>query len=119
MIMTNKPTIMDQINAISFEGLTEEQYNFLVERAKMSVRKASAKTGPSKAQKENLALAEKVRDFIVEKGAVTVKEVEDFLEVSNQKATAVLQVVEGLHKIPAKGKQKVRYTFEEVESEAE
>ena len=50
-----KTTISEQINAIAFDTLTEEQFNFLVDRAKMSVRKStpSAERKPTKTQREN------------------------------------------------------------------
>ena len=49
-----KTTITEQINAIAFDTLTEEQFNFLVERALKSVRKSTGERKPTKAQKERI-----------------------------------------------------------------
>ena len=122
MIMTNKVTLKEQIEGIAFETLTAEQFDFLRERALKSIRKASTKKGLTKAQKENIVLAEKVVDFVAEKGVVTIKDVEDFLNVSNQKATAILKIAVAngdLTKTEAKGKQKATFTLAEVEDEDE
>ena len=48
-----KMTITDQINAIAFDTLTEDQFNFLVERALKSVRKSTGERKPTKVQTEN------------------------------------------------------------------
>ena len=51
-----KTTITERINGIAFDTLTEDDFNFLVERALKSVRKANpnAVRKPSKHQVENL-----------------------------------------------------------------
>lgn len=116
MIMTNKITLKEQIDAIMFETLTAEDFEFLKERALKSIRKASTKKGETKAHKENVALADKVVDFIAEHGVVTTKDVEDFLGVSNQKATAVLKVAVAngeVAKTEAKGKVKASFSIAE------
>lgn len=99
MKMEKKVTIMMQIEDIekSFaenEGfLSAEDFAFLVDRAKRSVRKGSGNKGESKAHKENVALGEQVLDLIAEKESVTVKDVENLLNVSNQKASAILKAL--------------------------
>lgn len=89
--MENKMTIMDQINAIAFEGLTEDQFDFLVERARKSVRKASAHKGLTKAQKENEEIKDKILEVLMDKGAMTATQVGlAFGWNGSQKATALL-----------------------------
>ena len=111
-----KMTIKDQINAIAFETLTQEQFDFLVERALKSVRKAGERKGETKAQKENKALVEQVVEYIANKGeAVTATEIQTaFNLTSNQKAAAVLKMaVEAkmLVKTEATGKNKATWNL--------
>ena len=116
MIM-EKVTIMEQINAIEFERLTKEQFEFLVERAKKSVRKGSGKKVETKTQKENKVLVEKVVAWIAEgEKAVTCGETAEFLEVEGQKASAILKMATEagrLVKTEAKGKVKATWTIAE------
>ena len=55
-----KMTITEQINAIAFDTLTEEQFNFLVERALKSVRKSNGERKPTKVQKASALLKQMV-----------------------------------------------------------
>lgn len=91
MIIMEKVTIMEQINAISFEGLTKDQFDFLVERARKSVRKASAKKGMTKAQKENAEVKARIFAVLVKDGAMTATAVGNALGISCQKASALLK----------------------------
>lgn len=112
--MENKMTLKEQINAIAFETLTQEQFNFLVERALKSVRTGNAKAGESKAHKANMALAEQAVEYIAGKGeAVTASEIENALELSsNQKAVAVLKAATEAGKlVKTEGKGKVKATW--------
>ena len=69
---------------------------------------------PTKAQRENAELAEKVKAFIAEKGSVTCADVEEAFGMSNQKANAMLnRVIVGLVKTPAKGKVKATWAIAE------
>lgn len=91
MNMTEKMTLMDQINAIAFEGLTEDQFDFLVDRARKSVRKASAKKGMTKAQKENVGIKAEILDVLASADAgMTATAIGNALGVSCQKASALL-----------------------------
>jgi len=111
-----KMTIKEQINAIAFETLTQEQFNFLVERALKSVRTGNGKRTETKVQKENKILAEQAVEYIAGKGeAVTASEIEGALNLSsNQKAVAVLKVATEagqLVKTEAKGKIKATWNL--------
>ena len=121
MIIMEKVTIMEQINAISFEGLTEDQFDFLVERARKSVRKASAKKGMTKAQKENAEVKARIFAVLVKDGAMTATAVGNALDISCQKASALLkQMVEDGEVAKAKdGKATVFSAIAEDEDEAE
>lgn len=95
MIKMEKVTIMEQINAISFEGLTEDQFDFLVERARKSVRKASAKKGMTKDQKEKAEVKAHIYAVLVKDGAMTATAIGNALGISCQKTSALLkQMVE-------------------------
>lgn len=76
--MTNKTTLTDRINAIAFDTLTEDEFNFLVERAQKSIRKSTkpAVRKPSKAHEANVALIPQVEAVINEKGQVTAEDLE-------------------------------------------
>ncbi len=105
--MTNKMTISERINAISFETLTEDEFKFLIERAQKSVRKATkGERKMTKAQVENAALAEKIAEFAAGRENVTCADVEAEFGISNHKAAAILnrsgkfvKVVEGKGKV--------------------
>jgi len=104
-----KTTLTDRINAIEFETLTAEDFEFLVERALKSIRKAGTKARKeTKAHKENVEKAKQVLDFVEANGAVTCAEVQEMFGVSSQKAAAILKVA-GLTRVEGKGKEKATY----------
>jgi predicted HTH transcriptional regulator len=111
--MTNKVTLTDRINAITFETLTEEDFQFLVERALKSVRPAGKRSDkPTKAQVARQAELEKVVAFVAEKGAVTCADVEAEFGISNQKAARALKDAPGVVKATeAKGKTKATWVL--------
>ncbi len=111
--MTNKATLTDRINAITFETLTEEDFQFLVERALKSVRPAGKRSDkPTKAQVARQAELEKVVAFVAEKGAVTCADVEAEFGISNQKAARALKDAPGVVKATeAKGKTKATWVL--------
>lgn len=117
MIMTNKVTLKEQIEAIAFENLTEEDFSFLKERALKSIRTSNGKKTETKVQKMNKALTEDILAFIAEKGdKVLIKEIEDAFGISNQKASILLnKAVDAgrLVKTEAKGKQKATFSLAE------
>ena len=121
MIIMEKVTIMEQINAIAFEGLTKDQFDFLVERARKSVRKASAKKGMTKGQKENVEVKARIFDALANDGAMTATAVGNALDISCQKASALLkQMVDEGEVVKAKdGKATVFSVVAEDEGEAE
>ena len=122
MMIMEKVTIMEQINAISFEGLTEDQFNFLVERARKSVRKGGTHKGLTKAQKENEEFKDKILEILVENGAMTATQVgAEFGWSGSQKASALLkQMVDTGKVVKAKdGKVTVFSAVAEDEDETE
>jgi len=102
-------TIKDRVNAMSFDTLTQEDFDFLVERALKSVRPASKSNKPTKAQLARLEKLDKVRNFVTEKGMVTCADVQHEFDVSNQEAARLLKDCDGLIKTPAKGKVKATW----------
>jgi len=104
-----KLTIKDRVNAMSFDTLTQEDFNFLVERALKSVRPASKSNKPTKAQLARLEKLDKVRNFVAEKGVVTCADVQYEFGISNQEAAHLLKDCDGLIKTPAKGKVKATW----------
>lgn len=68
---------------------------------------------PTKAQVANAELADKVAEFVAEKGAVTCAEVEEAFGLSNQKASAILNRSGKFVKTPAKGKVKATWAIAE------
>ena len=70
---------------------------------------------PSKLQKENAELADKVVEFIVQNGAVTCAQVEEAFGLSNQKASAILNRSGLFVKTPAKGKVKATWALKDAE----
>lgn len=110
--MTEKMTIAARVNAISYETLTEEDFQFLVERALKSVRPASkGPRKPTKTQIENAELAEKVAEYIAEAGPVTCADVMAQFNLSSQKAAAILNRSGKFVKATeAKGKVKATWT---------
>ena len=121
MKMAEKMTIMEQINAISYEGLTEEQFDFLVDRAKRSVRPAHAKKGLTKTQKENLGIKQEILNILASADAgMTATAVGNTLEISCQKASALLkQMVDDGYVIKGKADKAIIFTLPETEEEEE
>lgn len=112
--MTNKMTITDRINAMAFDSLTEDEFQFLVERALKSVRPASnGQRKPSKASLEHRALTEKVAEFIGQaENPVTCQDVCEAFNVSTHKAARLLSDAVknfGISKNEAKGKNKATW----------
>ena len=89
-------TIMERIDGIAFEGLTEDDFNFLVERARKSVRKGGTRKGLTKTQKENEELKTKIYEMLAEVNGMTATQVgAEFGWNGSQKASALLkQMVE-------------------------
>ena len=76
-------------------------------------KKSYKSNKPSKAQVANAELADKVAEFVAEKGAVTCFEVEEAFGLSNQKASAILNRSGKFTKTPAKGKVKATWSLAE------
>ena len=93
----------------------------IMEHARKSVRKASAKKGMTKAQKENAEVKIRIFDALDEKGAMTATAVGNEIGISCQKASALLkQMVEDGEVVKAKdGKATVFSVVAEDEGEAE
>ena len=110
--MTNKMTISDRINAMAFDSLSEEDFQFLVERALKSVRPASkGPRKPTKAQVANAELADRMVAYVAEHEAVTCAELEEVFGLSNQKVASILNRSGKFAKASeAKGKVKATYT---------
>lgn len=108
-----KTTLTERINAIAYETLTEEDFQFLVERALKSVRPAGKRSDkPTKAQVARQADLEKVVAFVAEKGTVTCADVEAEFGISNQKAARLLKDAPGVVKATeGKGKNKATWTL--------
>ena len=99
-----KATITDRINGIAFDTLTEDDFNFLVERALKSVRKANpnAVRKPSKHQIENEGIKAQILGILGD--GMTATQVGAELGISVQRASALLnQMVDG--KTIAKAKE--------------
>ena len=108
-----KTTLTERINAIAFETLTEEDFQFLVERALKSVRPAGKRSDkPTKAQLAHQAELAKVVEFVAEKGTVTCADVMAEFGYTNQKAARALKDAPGVVKATeAKGKVKATWTL--------
>lgn len=108
----NKMTLNDRINSISFESITEDEFNFLVERALKSVRPASkGPRKPTKKQIENAELADKMAAYVAEHGTVTCADLEAEFGLSNQRVAAILNRSGKFVKASeAKGKVKATWT---------
>lgn len=89
-------TITEQINRIAFDTLTEDQFNFLVERALKSVRKPSERKGQTKTQKENEGFKAEILNLLADSEGMTATQVGTaFGWNGSQKASALLkQMVE-------------------------
>lgn len=122
MMNMEKVTIKERINGIAFEGLTVEDFEFLKERALKSVRKATARKGLTKAQKENEGIKATIADALAgAEKALTATEVGNVVGISCQKASALLkQMVDAGEIAKAKdGKATVFSAIAEDEDEAE
>jgi len=118
--MTNvKVTLNDRINAIEnayFKGveISEEDFMFLIERARKSVAKARKSDKMTKAQVEYHNELAGVEQFVADAGVVTCKDVQDNFGYSNQKAARALKdLTEAgkLVKTEAKGKVKATWAI--------
>ena len=106
-------TITERVNAMKFDSLTEDDFEFLKERALKSVTKHSKSTKPTKAQKEREAFLKEVADFVAEKGTVTCADIEAHFDVTNQKASRALRDAPGVVKLTdSKGKIKATFGIE-------
>lgn len=124
--MAEKMNLTEQINSIAFEGLTEEQFAFLKERALKSIRKPSKTKALTKTQKDNLVSKEKILTLLAEKGKLTATQIgEELGWKGSQKATALLtpMVKTGVVVRTEEGKLKLfslpETEVEETEEEAE
>lgn len=91
-----KTTITERINGIAFDTLTEDDFNFLVDRALKSVRKANpnAVRKPSKHQVENEGIKAQILGILGD--GMTATQVGAELGISVQRASALLkQMVDG------------------------
>lgn len=106
-----KMTIKERVEAMALENLTQEDFDFLVERALKSIRPAHKSDKPSKAQIERQNELMGVYQFVKDMGRpVTCAEVQaNFGWATPQKASRALNDCEGLVKIPAQGKRKVSW----------
>lgn len=86
-----KMTITERINGINFETLTEEDFNFLVERALKSVRKSNGVRKPTKAQKENEGIKAQMLEVLADSEGMTATAVGKAVDISVQKASALLR----------------------------
>ena len=87
-----KITITERINGINFETLTEEDFNFLVERALKSVRKSSERKGQTKTQKENEGFKAEILNLLADSDGMTATQVGTaFGWNGSQKASALLK----------------------------
>ena len=84
-----KTTITEQINAIAFDTLTEEQFAFLVERALKSVRKSTGERKPTKTQVANEGLKAEILGILGE--GMTATDAGKAVDISVQKASALLK----------------------------
>ena len=91
-----KTTITERINGINFDSMTRDDFDFLVERALRSVRKANpnAIRKPSKAQVENEGFKGQILGMLGD--GMTATQVGAELGISVQRASAILkQMVDG------------------------
>lgn len=102
-----KMTLSARIEALSFEGLSYEDFEFLRERALKSVRPArKGERKPTKAHEALVAMVPQVMEIVAQKGAVSAED----LGVSPQKMTALAKAA-GLVKVEGTGKGKVRVAY--------
>jgi len=86
-------TITDRINAISFDTLTQADFDFLVERAQKSVHKADKRSDkPTKKQVENEGYKAQILNILADNDGLTATQVgEHFGWSGSQKASALLK----------------------------
>lgn len=84
-----KMTITERINGINFETLTEEDFNFLVERALKSVRKSNGVRKPTKTQVANEGLKADMLNALGE--GLNATDAGKAVGISVQKASALLK----------------------------
>lgn len=84
-----KMTITERINGIAYESLTEDDFNFLVERALKSIRKANGERKPTKKQTENEGIKANIVLTLGE-GQTATQVAQDY-GISVQKASALLK----------------------------
>ena len=84
-----KITITEQINSINFEELTQEQFDFLKERALKSVRKSNGVRKPTKNQIENEGFKADMLKALGE--GLTATDAGKAVGISVQKASALLK----------------------------
>ena len=82
-------TITERINGIAYESLTEEDFNFLVERALKSVRKSNGVRKPTKNQVANEGLKADIVNALGE--GLTATDAGKAVGISVQKASALLK----------------------------
>lgn len=96
-----KMTITERINGIAYETLTEEDFNFLVERALKSVRKSNGVRKPTKNQVANEGLKADIVNALGE--GLTATDAGKAVGISVQKASALLkQLVDAGEVVKAK-----------------
>ena len=100
--------LTDRINAIHFDSLTNDEFDFLVERALKSVRKSTkpAVRKPSKAHEALVAMIPQIDGILDEKGQIGA----DDLGISPQRMAALAKVA-GLVKVEGTGKGKVKVAY--------
>lgn len=103
---------LDMIENNGVDGISAEDFAFLLERARKSVRPTGKRSDkPTKAQIERQADLDAVTAFVAEKGTVTCADVEGHFGISNQKAARLLRDAVGVVKATeGKGKTKATYT---------
>lgn len=92
-----KMTITERINGIAYESLTEEDFNFLVERALKSVRKSNGTRKPTKRQVENDVIKTQILEMLGD--GMTATQVGEALGISVQRASALLKQMVDVEKV--------------------
>ena len=111
-----KTTLTEQINAITFDTLTSEQFDFLKERALKSIRKASGERKPTKTQKANEGLKAQMLKVLGE--GMTATDAGKAVGISVQKASALLkQMVEAGEVVRVQDKKVVLFKPAEDEDD--
>lgn len=86
-----KMTITERINAIDFANLSENDFDFLKERALKSVRKSNGERKATKVQVENEGIKGAIVEFLGSVDGATATAIAEALGLSsNQKASALL-----------------------------